>query len=106
MRQIFMPVIDMETLCFQLGEALREMEWKKDLQGTPMTDEEVRIDLCSLLEKDPALLDTQVRYYWDLHPNWSMEDRDLLLHAIAVVGRGCTEIMGVLYGPDGTRITE
>lgn len=103
MGHICMPVIDMETLCFQLADVFRDMEWKKDLQGTPMTDEEIRIYLCGLLEKEPALLEIQVSQYWNLHPDWSQEDRDVLLHAIDVVGSGCTEIMGVLYGPDGTQ---
>lgn len=106
MRQIIMPVIDRETLCFQLEDVFKEMEWKTKGQERPMTAEEVRIYLYDLLEKEPSLLEVQVRYYWDLHPDWSLEDRDQLLHAIDVVGRDCTEVMGVLYGPDGSVVDE
>lgn len=102
MGQIVMPVIDMETLCYWLSDIFKDYGWKRDASGTSMTEEEVHMGFHELLEQAPETVETLLQTQWQEQNGYTKEDRALLLYAVSIVGAGCTEIMGIVYGPDGT----
>lgn len=101
MGQIVMPVIDMETLCYWLSDIFKDYGWKRDMSGTLMTAEEVHMGFYGLLEQTPEVVETLLQTQWQEQNGYTEDDRNVLLHAVSIVGAGCTEIMGVVYGPDG-----